>query len=160
MAEANVKSLEAIEIFIESIGKLRHDTRKQTDEIRQQFQRVTAWLEKELPDYWSNEKRMAETRWVEAREELLRCTAKTREEDVTSCSVQRKMLRKATERLTLCEDRMRLIPTCLMQWNQFLQEIATDVRQIDDLAESTLLNAWTRLQSTLDTLRKYAASSE
>ena len=156
MAEANVKSLEAIEIFIESIGKLRHDTRKQTDEIRQQFQRVTAWLEKELPDYWSNEKRMAETRWVEAREELLRCTAKTREEDVTSCSVQRKMLRKATERLTLCEDRMRLIPTCLMQWNQFLQEIATDVRQIDDLAESTLLNAWTRLQSTLDTLKKYA----
>ena len=156
MAEANVKSLEAIEIFIESIGKLRHDTRKQTDEIRQQFQRVTAWLEKELPDYWSNEKRVAETRWVEAREELLRCTAKTREEDVTSCSVQRKMLRKATERLTLCEERMRLIPACLTQWNQFLQEISTDVRQIDDLAESTLLNSWSLLRSTLDTLRKYA----
>ena len=94
------------------------------------------------------------------REELLRCTAKTREEDVTSCSVQRKMLRKATERLTLCEDRMRLIPTCLIQWNQFLQEISTDVRQIDDLADSTLLNAWTRLQTTLDTLRKYAARGE
>ena len=157
MADANVKSLEAIEIFAESISKLRHDVRKQVDEIRQQLQRVTSWLEKELPEYWSNEKRIAERRWTEAREELLRCTAKTRAEDVTSCSVQRKMLRKATERLALCEDRMRLIPRCLMQWNQFLQEIATDVRQVDDLAESTLLNAGTRLQSTLETLKKYAA---
>lgn len=156
MADANVKSLEAIEVFAESIGKLRHETRKQVDEIRQQLQRVTTWLEKELPEYWSNEKRMAETRWTEAREELLRCTAKSRAEDVTSCSVQRKMLRKATERLALCEERMRLIPKCLMQWNQFLQEIATDVRQVDDLAESTLLNAGTRLQATLESLKKYA----
>ncbi len=156
MGEANVKSLEAIESFVESIGKLRHDTRKQIDEIRQQLQRVTTWIEKELPEYWSNEKRIAETRWVEAREELLRCTAKSRAEDETSCSVQRKMLRKATERLALCEDRMRAIPRCLMQWNQFLQEIATDVRQVDDLGESTLLNAGTRLQATLETLKKYA----
>jgi len=86
----------------------------------------------------------------------LRCTAKARAEDVTSCSVQRKMLRKATERLALCEERMRYIPRCLMQWNQFLQEISTDVRQVDDLAESTLLNAGTRLQATLETLKKYA----
>ena len=156
MAEANVKSLAAIEAFVESIARLRHDTRKQVDEIRQQLQRVTTWLEKELPDYWSNEKRIAERRRTEAREELLRCTAKARTEDESSCSVQRKMLRKATERLTLCEDRMRMIPTFLMQWNQFLQEISTDVRQVDDLAESTLMTAWTRLQSTLDTLKKYA----
>ncbi len=156
MADANVKSLAAVETFADSVAKLRHDSSKQIDEIRQQLQRVSAWLEKELPDYWSNEKRIAERRWTEAREELLRCTAKSRSEDESSCSVQRKMLRKATERLTLCEDRMRTIPTCLMQWNQFLQEIANDVRQVDDLAESTLLNAWTRLQSTLETLKKYA----
>jgi hypothetical protein len=156
MAEANVKNLEAIDILINSIGKMRHETRKQIDEIRQQFQRVSTWLEKELPEYWSNEKRIAETRWVEAREELLRCTAKTRAEDETSCSVQRKMLRKATERLTLCEERLRLVPRCAMQWNQFLQEVTTDVRQVDDLAESSLLNAGTRLQATLETLKKYA----
>ena len=156
MAEANVKSLVAVETFADAIAKIRHDTSKQIDEIRQQLQRVSIWLEKELPDYWSNEKRIAERRWTEAREELLRCTAKARAEDETSCSVQRKMLSRATERLKLCEERMRLIPACHMQWNQFLQEIATDVRQVDDLAESTLLNAWTRLQSTIETLKKYA----
>jgi hypothetical protein len=45
MAEAKVKSLEAIEMFLEKVAKLRHDTGKQTDEIRQQLQRVTVWLE-------------------------------------------------------------------------------------------------------------------
>ena len=81
MAEANVNSLAAIETFAESIAKLRHDTSKQIDEIRQQLQRVSSWLEKDLPDYWSNEKRIAERRWTEAREELLRCTAKARAEE-------------------------------------------------------------------------------
>ena len=156
MAEAKVKSLEAIEMFLEKVAKLRHDTGKQTDEIRQLLQRVTVWLEKELPEYWGNQKRIAETRWIEARQELLQCQAKTRAEDETPCSIQRKMLRKATERRHLCEDRVRMIPECAMQWNRFLQEISTNVRQLDDLSESSLLNAWNRLQSTLDTLKKYA----
>jgi len=156
MGEANVKSLEAIDRFIESIATLRHDTRKQVDEIRQQLHRVSQWLESELPEYWSNEKRLADKKFIEAREELLRCQAKSRAEDETSCSVQRKMLQKAVARRSLCEDRMRHIQQCEMQWKQFLQEISTDVRQVDDLAESTLNNAWTRLQGTLDVLKKYA----
>jgi len=156
MGKANVKSLEAIDRFIESIATLRHETRKQVDEIRQQLHRVSQWLESELPEYWSNEKRLADKKFIEAREELLRCQAKSRAEDETSCSVQRKMLQKAVARRSLCEDRMRHIQQCEMQWKQFLQEISTDVRQVDDLAESTLNNAWTRLQGTLDVLKKYA----
>jgi len=156
MAEANVKSLEAIECFVDALAKLRHDVGKQTSEIRQQLQRVSMWLEKELPEYWGNEKRIAETKWTEARQELLRCQSKTRAEDETSCFVQKEMLRKATGRRALCEERMRSLPHVTTQWNQFLQEIATHVRQLDDLSESGLLNAWNRLQSTLETLRKYA----
>jgi hypothetical protein len=42
-----------------------------------------------------------------------------------------------------------------MQWNQFLQEASTSLRQLDDLSESTLQTAFDRLQGTLETLRKY-----
>ena len=147
MAEANVKSLEAIETFIESVAKLRHDTGKQTDDIRQQLQRVSAWLEKELPDYWSNEKRIAEKKWIEARQDLLRCEATTRAEDDSPCSIQRK---------ALCEERSRSIPRYALEWNRFVQEFSTNVRQLDDLSESSLLNAWNRLQSILESLKKYA----
>jgi hypothetical protein len=156
MAEANVKSLEAIEAFIESVAKLRHDTGKQTDDIRQQLQRVSAWLEKELPDYWSNEKRIAEKKWIEARQDLLRCEATTRAEDDSPCSIQKKVLRKATERKALCEERSRSIPRYALEWNRFVQEFSTNVRQLDDLSESSLLNAWNRLQAILESLKKYA----
>lgn len=155
MAEANVKNIGAIELFAESIASLRNTTRKQADEIRGQFQRVSSWLEKELPDYWKNELRKAEKRWIEAREELMRCESKTRADDERSCSVQRKMLAKATERRQLCEQRVRSLPSLAMQWNQFLQEASTSLRQLDDLSESTLQTAFDRLQGTLETLRKY-----
>ena len=156
MANANVKSLEAIDTFIESIAKLRHDCSKQADDVRQQLQRVSNWLEKELPEYWGNEKRLAEKKWSEARQELLRCEATTRAEDDSPCSVQKKLLRKATERRALCEERTRSIPQYAMEWSQFLQEFSSSVRQLDDLSESSLLNAWNRLQNILESLKKYA----
>lgn len=157
MADANVKSLEAIETFAESVAKLRHDTSKQTDDIKQQLQRVTMWLEKELPEYWANQKRIAETKWIEARQELLRCQAKTRSDDESSCSVQKLLLRKATERRTLCEDRLRLISKLSGEWNKFLLENLTQVRQLEDLSESTLLAAHNRLLGTVESLKKYAS---
>jgi hypothetical protein len=155
MAEANVKNLEAIELFNEQVGKLREDTRKQVDEIREQLQRVSVWLQKELPEYWSNELRKAENRWIEAREELLRCQAKTRAEDETSCSFQQKQLDRATTRRRLCESKVRLLPECAMLWEQCLQELSTKVRQLDDVSESTLPNAMGRLHTTIEAIKKY-----
>lgn len=158
MAEANVKNLEAIELFSEQTAKLREDTRKQVDEIREQLQRVSIWLDKELPEYWRNELRIAENRWIEAREELLRCQAKTRAEDETSCFFQRKQLDRATARRQLCERKVRILPECSMHWEQCLQELSTKVRQLDDIAESILPNAIARLQATVEVIKKYMES--
>lgn len=158
MAEANVKNLEAIEQFVDAIADMRQVTRKQADDIREQLSRISNWLEKALPDYWRNEYRVAENRWIEAREELLRCQAKTRAEDETSCSVQRKMLDRATQRRAVCEQRVRTVPHCAREWSQFLQDLSTTVRQFDDLSESTLQLALSRLQSILESLRKYTQS--
>ncbi len=155
MAEANVKNIEAIEEFADAISHLRTKTRKQVDEINEQFQRVSAWIDRELPDYWKNEFRKAEKRWVEAREDLLRCESKTRSDDERSCSVQRKLLAKATERRRLCEERVRSLPQLSRTWEQFLQETSGTVRHLDDLSESTLQTAWVRLQGTLEAIRKY-----
>ncbi|MEQ1828260.1 MAG: hypothetical protein ABL921_20035 [Pirellula sp.] len=157
MADANVKSLEAIEVFLDAVAKLRHDTGMQADEIKQQLQRVSLWLEKELPEYWGNEKRIAEKKWIEARQELLRCQAKSRSEDESSCSVQQLLLRKATERRKLCEERVRMIPKYTLEWNQFLLEITSQIHQLEDLSETTLLGAWNKLGDILESLKKYAA---
>jgi hypothetical protein len=158
MAEANVKNLESLEIFKAAIASLRDGSQKQIDEIREQLQKVSTWLEKELPDYWRNEFRISEKRWVEAREELLRCQAKSRADEETSCSLEQKKLVRATERRTLCEQRLKTLPKVAREWNQMLMDIQTDLRYFENLSESVLLVASDRLKDLIETLKKYLAT--
>ena len=72
MAKANVESIDALERFAASIEALRDASRKNSDDIRDQFQRVSIWLSKELPEYWADQLRIAQKRWSQAREDLLR----------------------------------------------------------------------------------------
>lgn len=157
MAEANVKNLDGLEAFAAAIARLREGNRKITDDIREQLQRVSMWLEKELPEYWGNQLRVAQNKWVEAREELLRCQAKTRADDEVSCLVQRKALDRATARRNLCEQRVKMIPSLAVRWEQILQEVALSVRQLEDLSDSQLPLAEVRLQKTIETLKQYVA---
>ncbi|MFN7733174.1 MAG: hypothetical protein ACK5OB_14855 [Pirellula sp.] len=159
MAKANVQNIEALENFEHSIARLRESASKQVDDIREQLQRVSMWLSKELPEYWGNQLRIAQNKWIEARDELARCQAKTRAEDETSCLFQRKALERATARRQICEQRVRVVPQLAMQWEQFLQEISLSVRQVDDMAQSTLPLAEERLKQTISILREYIAQA-
>jgi hypothetical protein len=157
MADAKVENIEALEEFSRSIEAMRSETSKNSDDIRDQFQRVAMWLGKELPEYWANELRIAQNKWMEAREELMRCQSKTRSEDETSCLLQRKALERATHRRQLCEQRARLVPQLAMEWERFAQEALSSIRQLDDLAESTLPLAQRRLIEMIEVLKRYAA---
>ncbi|MEY2612026.1 MAG: hypothetical protein RL240_1070 [Planctomycetota bacterium] len=157
MADAKVENIEALEEFSRSIEAMRSETSKNSDDIRDQFQRVAMWLGKELPEYWANELRIAQNKWIEAREELMRCQSKTRSEDETSCLLQRKALERATHRRQLCEQRARLVPQLAMEWERFAQEALSSIRQLDDLAESTLPLAQRRLIEMIEVLKRYAA---
>ncbi|MEI6524876.1 MAG: hypothetical protein WCP62_02535 [Planctomycetota bacterium] len=156
MAKANVESIEALEQFSGSIESLRDASRKNADDIRDQFQRVSMWLSKELPEYWADQLRISQKRWTAARQDLLRCQAKSRAEDESSCMFERKALGRATARRQLCEQRVRTIPQLAMQWDQFLQESVLCVRQLEDLSDSLLPLAQNRLQTMIETLKQYA----
>lgn len=157
MAKANVESIDALERFVGAIGALSDASGKNSDDIRDQFQRVSVWLAKELPEYWADQLRIAQKRWTQAREDLLRCQAKSRAEDETSCMFERKALERATARRQLCELRVRMIPQLAQQWEQFLQESTLCIRQLQDMSDSTLPLAQNRLQTLIDTLKQYAA---
>ncbi|MFM8189117.1 MAG: hypothetical protein ACKN85_11605 [Pirellula sp.] len=157
MAKANVQSIDALERFARAIGALSDASGKNSDDIRDQFQRVSVWLAKELPEYWADQLRIAQKRWTQAREDLLRCQAKSRAEDETSCMFERKALERATARRQLCELRVRMIPQLAQQWEQFLQESTLSIRQLQDMSDSTLPLAQERLQTLIDTLKQYAA---
>lgn len=157
MAKANVESIDALERFARAIGALSDASGKNSDDIRDQFQRVSVWLAKELPEYWADQLRIAQKRWTQAREDLLRCQAKSGSEDETSCMFERKALERATARRQVCELRVRMIPQLAQQWEQFLQESTLSIRQLQDMSDSTLPLAQERLQTLIDTLKQYAA---
>jgi hypothetical protein len=159
MAEANVKNLEGLETFAAAVARLSDSNRKNTDDVREQLQRVTVWLTKEMPEYWTNQLRIAQKRWTEAREDLLRCQSRTRADDEDSCLVQRKALDRATARRALCEQRVKILPVLGSRWEQFIQEASLSVRQMEDLSESNLPLAQARLQKTIATLKQYIESS-
>jgi hypothetical protein len=160
MAEANVKNLEGLETFAFAIARLCEGNRKNADDTREQLQRTTVWLTKEMPEYWSNQLRIAQKRWSETREDLLRCQSRSRAEDEESCILQRRALERATARRVLCEQRVKIIPTLASRWDQFMQEISLSLRQMEDLSESQLPLALARLQRTIATLKQYIESSE
>jgi hypothetical protein len=159
MGEANVKNIDGLEEFAMSLVSLRESTRKSVDDVREQLQRVTLWLTKEMPEYWGNQLRIAQRRWTDAREDLVRCQAKTRAEDETSCLLQRKLLAKATARRNLCEQRVKLLPQLAIRWEQCIQEVSLSARQLEDLSESTLPLAEARLQQAIQTLKQYLSST-
>lgn len=156
MAEANVESIDALERFSSAIESLRDSSVHNSGDIRDQFQRISMWLSKELPEYWADQLRISQKRWTEARGDLLRCQAKSRAEDETSCMFERKALERATSRRQMCEQRVRLLPQLAMQWEQFQQESTLSVRQLEDLSDSLLPLAQTRLQQMIETLKQYA----
>jgi hypothetical protein len=157
MAKANVESIDALERFSSAIESLRDSSVHNSDDIRDQFQRISMWLTKELPEYWADQLRISQKRWTEARGDLLRCQAKTRAEDETSCMFERKALERATARRQMCEQRVRLVPQLAMQWEQYQQESTLSVRQLGDLSDSLLPLAQARLQQMIETLKQYAA---
>jgi hypothetical protein len=157
MAEANVKNLQGLENFASAIARLCEGN---TDDTREQLQRTTVWLTKEMPEYWSNQLRIAQKRWNEAREDLLRCQSRSRADDEESCMVQRKALERATARRVLCEQRVKIIPALASRWDQFMQELSLSLRQMEDLSESQLPLAQARLQRIIATLKQYIESSD
>lgn len=160
MAEANVKNLEGLELFATAIAQLADGNRKNTDDIREQLQRVTVWLTKEMPEYWENQLRIAQKRWTEAREDLLRCQSITRQGDESSHLVQRKALERANARRALCEQRVKMLPVLGSRWEQFMRETSLSIRQLEDLSDAHLPLAHVRLQQIVATLKQYIDNSE
>jgi hypothetical protein len=152
---ANVHDVAALIEFQAYLGRFREDLTTRCDEVRLQFQRVSAWLEGEASTYWRTAKLRAEQRFSEAREALAMCRAKTREDDYEGCSEQQRQLEKAKARLTLCELRVKQLKACQLEWEQFALQALPRVAESTDLVETRIPQARTELAKILEILEQY-----
>jgi hypothetical protein len=128
MADAQVRDLERLEHFLHQLHGFQERLTKQSDESRIELARATRWIEQEAPDYWRQQDQLARRRWVEAREALLRCEAVTRADDKPACSELRKKLDICTQRVKLCEYKLRQAKQFQLTWQQELQAIQTKIQ--------------------------------
>ncbi len=157
MADAQVRDLERLEHFLHQLHGFQERLTKQSDESRIELARATRWIEQEAPDYWHQQDQLARRRWVEAREALLRCEAVTRADDKPACSELRKKLDICTQRVKLCEYKLRQAKQFQLAWQQELQAIQTKIQQLIDVTESRLPIARHHLDKLLEPLRRYVS---
>ncbi len=156
MAEADVRNLEALEVFLQKLQGFQERLGKQQEETRSEMQRATHWIESESPAYWQEQDRLAKRRWVEAREALLQCQAVTRADDHPACTEHRKRLEKWTQRVKLCERQLRVIKQAQLEWDQEVQALRLKLQHVTDIVDSRLPLARHHLDSLLGPLRIYA----
>lgn len=156
MADAHVRDLEALELFLIQLRDFQERLGKLQEDSRTEMNRVTQWVEQEAPAYWQEQERNAKRRWVESRDALARCQSVTRAEDHPSCMEHRKRVEKWTLRVKLCERQNRQVRQAQLAWNQELQALLLKLQHLSDVVESKLPLARHHLDSLLEPLRKYA----
>jgi hypothetical protein len=158
-SDANVQSLERLEEFLLQLGGIQERLGKQLDDVRVEMQRIDHWMQSECPGYWQEQERMAKRKWTDARERLLQCQSVVTAGERPSCSEHRKRLEKCTQRVALCERRMRQVRQCQLLWQQSCMQLRLKVQHVVDVVESRLPQARFHLDSSLEPLRQYARLS-
>ena len=68
--EAHIESLESLKQFSTNLAKLRELTAREVEAIQIELRRLEFWLEEALPNYWEEQRRLANRRWAESRQVL------------------------------------------------------------------------------------------
>jgi hypothetical protein len=154
-SEAHIESIESLKQFSTNLAKMRELTAREVEAIQIELRRLEFWLEEALPNYWEEQRRLANRRWAEARQVLSDCESKVRDDEQRSCSEHRKRLERAAERLSFCEKKLRLLKQCRDDWKQELDRVRPRIAALNELAETGLPLCQSKLQNHLEIMQKY-----
>lgn len=153
--EAHIESIESLKQLALTLSKMREMTAREVEAIQVELRRLEFWLEEALPGYWEEQMRLANRRWVEARQVLSDCESKVRDDEQRSCSEHRKRWERAAERLAFCERKLRLLKQCRNDWKQELDRVRPRIAALNELAETGLPLCQNKLQNHLEIMQKY-----
>ena len=153
--QADVRSLEHLEDYLESAIHFRAQLLKEIENLMVEVRRLTNWINEDARQYWVDEGVRAKRRLVECQDALVRCMSYVREEERKPCSEEKKRLKKAEERRSICEQRLRTAKAAAMAWERGCAKNHSKIQRCHDLADSDLSVAINYLQSQIEDLRTY-----
>jgi hypothetical protein len=155
-SRAEVRSLAQLQNLRERCGSCRAQTLQQIENLRGELQKLTRWLDDEAAAYWQREMVLAERRWNECREALMRCRATVRADEQRSCTEERKRLERATERRELCDKKLRAVRDARLVWQKQVVKLGGRLEHTADMADASLLLTVHKLDAIIGTLQAYA----
>ncbi len=154
---ADVRSLERLEAFHERCIHFRVQLLKEVENLQTELRRLTQWIDGEATNYWQEQLTGAGRRLVECQDALVRCMSYVREDERRPCSEEKKRVRRAQQRRTLCEQQLKTMRAASGAWEREITKANTKLQRCRDLSESDLLVAINHLAGQIERLREYAS---
>ena len=153
--QARVTSVEAIQLFRGSLIEFGDETRDAVEMLILEVRRAIEWLEHDRSRYWPAQVRKASDAVVTARNDLERCELAVRAEDRKSCLVEKKALRRAKERLKLCERKVELVKHWKRTLHHEVREFQGQMFKMTDFLDTDLPRALATLERITAALDRY-----
>ncbi|MGN6543788.1 MAG: hypothetical protein ACTHK7_01980 [Aureliella sp.] len=153
---AEVRSLAQLQNLRERCATCRTSALQQIESLRAELQKLTRWLDDEATLYWQREMVLAERRWNECREALMRCQATVRADEQRPCTEERKRLERATQRRDLCEKKLRAAREARLVWQKQVIKLSGRLEKTADMADAELLATIHQLDAVISTLEAYS----
>jgi hypothetical protein len=151
---AQVKSVDAIELFRASLIVFMSKVRADVEEVSGEVQRTQAWLENDRRTYWENEYRRRK-RALEEAQQLLFSAKISRIQTQTAAQVL--AVERAKRAVQQAEDKREAVKRWAREFGNRAQPLVKQVDQLLTFVSTDLSKATARLGAIVRTLDAYAS---
>ena len=153
---ADVRSLEQLEIFLGQMERFRTELLKQIENLEVELRRLTSWLEGDAVNYWMDELKKAQRKFSETQDALSRCMSYVRSEERRPCTEEKKRVLLAKRRREVCETKLKMVKAAAAHWERERTKNQARLERCRDMADADLLVALHHLRGQLEQLATYA----
>ena len=156
MSTADVRRVEALSDFHAALVRYTEASRGHADELTAALSRIETLFADQYPKYWQHELKLADQRFVEARQNLASRERTASGDGATGGTTEaRQRMLRCKRRKQFCEDRVRRCREVRIVIEQAIAEVAGPKRQLSNMAETHLPAAATTLANIIEQLKRY-----
>jgi hypothetical protein len=157
MSQANVRSVEAIKEFKNSLVTFAEDARVALGAMEMEIRQLRNWLERDQYSYWQGQVKRSKEAIAEALSDLHRRQLSQANSDAVSDSDQKEAVRMAKRRLAEAEDKVGRIKRWVPVLEHALSEYHSQSQPLGDKLSGGLIGTLAMLERMIVALEEYQA---
>lgn len=159
MTSSNVRSIESLERFHETMIQSASDWEAVVQELRMMVHRAEAYFGEDRPRYWRHQTQLAEQHLNEAKDQLAQKRSAVRAQDRPAATEAVKKVQLAEQRLRLCETKARDARSWAIEIRKQCSDVLGPLADVAQHCEVGMPSAATELRGLIEQLKAYAEKS-